>query len=58
MEFKGIHHVSAITANATANLHFYTEVMGMRLVKKTVNQDAPSMYHLFMQMRQELLERS
>ncbi|WP_432355494.1 ring-cleaving dioxygenase [Sporosarcina sp. A2] len=47
MEFKGIHHVSAITANATANLHFYTEVMGMRLVKKTVNQDAPSMYHLF-----------
>lgn len=47
MELKGIHHVSAITANAADNLYFYTEVMGMRLVKKTVNQDAPSMYHLF-----------
>lgn len=47
MELKGIHHVSAITANAAENLHFYTDIMGMRLVKKTVNQDAPSMYHLF-----------
>ncbi|MGG0643012.1 ring-cleaving dioxygenase [Sporosarcina gallistercoris] len=47
MELKGIHHVSAITAHAADNCYFYTEVMGMRLVKKTVNQDAPSMYHLF-----------
>lgn len=47
MEFKGIHHVSAITANAKENLHFYTEVLGFRLVKKTVNQDDTSMYHLF-----------
>lgn len=47
MELKGIHHVSAITANAADNLYFYTKIMGMRLVKKTVNQDAPSMYHLF-----------
>ncbi|WP_067726374.1 ring-cleaving dioxygenase [Oceanobacillus damuensis] len=47
MEIKGIHHVSAITANAKDNLHFYTEVLGMRLVKKTVNQDDTSMYHLF-----------
>ncbi|WP_301109535.1 ring-cleaving dioxygenase [Sporosarcina sp.] len=47
MEIKGIHHVSAITANAKENLHFYTAILGMRLVKKTVNQDAPSMYHLF-----------
>ncbi|RDW17119.1 ring-cleaving dioxygenase [Oceanobacillus arenosus] len=47
MEIKGIHHVSAITANAKQNLHFYTEVLGMRLVKKTVNQDDTSMYHLF-----------
>ena len=44
---RGIHHVSAITANAQKNLHFYTEILGMRLVKKTVNQDDPGMYHLF-----------
>ncbi len=47
MNLKGIHHVSAITANAQKNHDFYTSVMGMRLVKKTVNQDSPSMYHLF-----------
>ncbi|SFB04966.1 glyoxalase family protein [Lentibacillus halodurans] len=47
MELKGIHHVSAITANAANNYHFYTEVLGMRLVKKTINQDDPSVYHLF-----------
>ncbi|WP_121438626.1 ring-cleaving dioxygenase [Salisediminibacterium halotolerans] len=46
-QIKGIHHVSAITANAAKNLHFYTEILGMRLVKKTVNQDSVSMYHLF-----------
>jgi glyoxalase family protein len=44
---NGIHHISAITADATRNLRFYTGVMGMRLVKKTVNQDNPSVYHLF-----------
>src|SRR5437899_3250896 len=44
---NGIHHISAITADATRNLLFYTGVMGMRLVKKTVNQDNPSVYHLF-----------
>lgn len=47
MKIKGLHHMSAITADAKENLHFYTEILGMRLVKKTVNQDAPSMYHLF-----------
>ena len=47
MQLKGIHHVSAITANAKANYHFYTTVLGMRLVKKTVNQDDTSMDHLF-----------
>jgi len=47
MNIRGIHHVSAITANASANYDFYTKVLGMRLVKKTVNQDDPSMYHLF-----------
>jgi glyoxalase family protein len=44
---NGIHHISAITADATKNLLFYTGVMGLRLVKKTVNQDNPSVYHLF-----------
>src|SRR5487761_72101 len=43
----GIHHVSAITADATNNLLFYEGVMGLRLVKKTVNQDNPAVYHLF-----------
>jgi len=44
---KGIHHVSAITANAKNNYEFYTKVLGMRLVKKSINQDDPSVYHLF-----------
>jgi glyoxalase family protein len=44
---NGIHHISAITAGATDNLRFYVGVMGLRLVKKTVNQDNPSVYHLF-----------
>lgn len=47
MLIKGIHHLSAHTADAKANYDFYTKVLGMRLVKKTVNQDEPSMYHLF-----------
>ncbi|WP_186575980.1 ring-cleaving dioxygenase [Aquibacillus kalidii] len=47
MELKGIHHVSAITAIAKNNYDFYTRVLGMRLVKKSVNQDDTSMYHLF-----------
>jgi len=47
MELGGIHHVTAITANARENVRFYTEVLGLRLVKKTVNQDDVSAYHLF-----------
>jgi glyoxalase family protein len=47
LQLTGIHHLTAITANAPGNLHFYTRVMGMRLVKKTVNQDDTSAYHLF-----------
>jgi glyoxalase family protein len=43
----GIHHVSSLTAHAKENLAFYTGVLGMRLVKKTVNQDDVSSYHLF-----------
>jgi glyoxalase family protein len=44
---NGIHHISAITADATRNVLFYTGVMGLRLVKKSVNQDDPTVYHLF-----------
>jgi glyoxalase family protein len=47
MTLKGIHHVSAITAKAARNVEFYTKTLGMRLVKKTVNQDDTSVYHLF-----------
>lgn len=43
----GHHHISMITKNAKSNNHFYREVLGLRRVKLTVNQDAPSMYHLF-----------
>ncbi|HHU19787.1 MAG TPA: ring-cleaving dioxygenase [Bacilli bacterium] len=47
MQFSGLHHVSAMTASAERNYQFYTEILGMRLVKKTVNQDSHHMYHLF-----------
>ncbi|MEO7931736.1 MAG: ring-cleaving dioxygenase [Chthoniobacterales bacterium] len=47
MQLHGIHHLTAVTANAKGNHHFYTQVLGMRLVKKTVNQDDVSAYHLF-----------
>src|SRR6185436_16897705 len=41
------HHVTCITADAPRNVDFYTRVLGLRLVKKTVNQDDPTVYHLF-----------
>ena len=47
MNLDGIHHITAITADAPRNLDFYTRVLGLRLVKKTVNQDDPTVYHLF-----------
>ncbi len=47
MELGGIHHVTAVTADAPGNVAFYTGVLGLRLVKKTVNQDDVSAYHLF-----------
>jgi glyoxalase family protein len=47
MQLTGLHHVSALTAQAANNFDFYTRTLGMRLVKKTVNQDDPSSYHLF-----------
>lgn len=47
MQLAGIHHLTAVTARARQNLAFYTQGLGMRLVKKTVNQDDTSAYHLF-----------
>jgi glyoxalase family protein len=47
MQLTGIHHLTAVTAHAAENLAFYTRVLGLRLVKKTVNQDDVSAYHLF-----------
>jgi glyoxalase family protein len=47
MRLEGIHHVTAITGDAPRNVDFYTRVLGLRLVKKTVNQDDPTVYHLF-----------
>ncbi|WP_342599271.1 ring-cleaving dioxygenase [Psychrobacillus sp. FSL H8-0483] len=47
MKLAGIHHVSAITADADKNHDFFTRILGMRLVKKSVNQDNTSSYHLF-----------
>jgi glyoxalase family protein len=47
MQLTGIHHLTAISAKPRDNLAFYTDLLGMRLVKKTVNQDDVSAYHLF-----------
>jgi len=44
---EGIHHITAITADAPRNVDFYARLLGMRLVKKTVNFDAPDVYHLY-----------
>ena len=47
MRLEGIHHVTSITGDAQANVDFYAGRLGLRLVKKTVNQDDPTIYHLF-----------
>jgi glyoxalase family protein len=47
VRLDGIHHVTCITADAPGNVDFYTRVLGLRLVKKSVNQDDPTVYHLF-----------
>jgi glyoxalase family protein len=47
MKLNGIHHVTAVSARITKNMEFYTEVLGLRLVKRSVNQDDVSAYHLF-----------
>jgi len=46
-ELKGVHHITAITSSAEKIYDFFTYVLGMRLVKKTVNQDDIQTYHLF-----------
>jgi glyoxalase family protein len=46
-ELRGFHHITAITGDAPANVDFYCRVMGMRMVKKTVNYDSPEVYHLY-----------
>ncbi len=47
MNLLGLHHVSILTGKAEQNYHFFTKIMGMRLIKKTVNQDNTESYHLF-----------
>jgi glyoxalase family protein len=47
MRLEGIHHITAITADAPGNVEFYAGTLGLRLVKKSVNQDDPTVYHLF-----------
>jgi glyoxalase family protein len=47
MQLEGIHHITAITGDAPGNVRFYADVLGLRLVKKSVNQDDPTVYHLF-----------
>jgi glyoxalase family protein len=47
MKLLGLHHVSILTGKAERNFHFYTKILGLRLVKKTVNQDNTESYHLF-----------
>ena len=47
MRFEGVHHVTCITGDAPGNVDFYVRVLGLRLVKKSVNQDDPTVYHLF-----------
>ena len=44
---RGLHHITAITSDASSAVNFYTRVLGLRLVKKTVNFDDPSAYHLY-----------
>ena len=47
MKLEGVHHITAITGDSQKNVDFYVGVLGLRLVKKTVNQDDPTVYHLF-----------
>ena len=46
MKLEGMHHITMITGDAQGNVAFYADTLGLRLVKKTVNFDAPDAYHL------------
>jgi glyoxalase family protein len=47
VRLEGLHHVTAITAEAQQNVDFYVETLGLRMVKKTINYDQPDVYHLY-----------
>jgi glyoxalase family protein len=47
MKLEGMHHITMINADAEKNVEFYADVLGLRLVKKTVNFDQPEAYHLY-----------
>src|SRR5436305_8077121 len=47
MKLQGLHHITMITGDAQRNVDFYADLLGLRLVKKTVNFDAPEAYHLY-----------
>jgi len=47
MRLEGMHHLTMITADAEKNVAFYADVLGLRMVKQTVNFDAPDAYHLY-----------
>src|SRR5215210_7831595 len=47
MKLEGMHHITMITGDAPKNVEFYADVLGLRLVKRTVNFDAPEAYHLY-----------
>src|SRR6187399_3217615 len=47
MNLEGIHHITAITGDAPRNVDFYARLLGLRMIKKTVNFDAPDVYHLY-----------
>jgi len=57
-DLLGIHHVTAIASDMQRNVDFYTGLLGLRLVKVTVNFDDPSSYHLYMEMRSVILAPS
>src|SRR4051794_8728802 len=48
MKVEGMHHITMITGDAQKNVEFFADVRGLRLVKKTVNVDAPDAYHLYL----------
>ena len=54
----GLHHITGLASDAQANCDFYAGILGMRMVKKTVNYDAPEIYHLYYGNAEGLLEPS